>query len=60
MNTLETQYENLKNDLLESGQDKRVIYAMIDNFQNRIDLLEQVLEHIEATKKLNDLRPQEI
>lgn len=57
MNTLETQYENLKNDLVESGQDKRVIYAMIDNFQNRIDLLEQVLEHIEATKKLNDLRP---
>jgi hypothetical protein len=60
MNRLETQYKNLKNDLVESGQDKRVIYAMIDNFQNRIDLLEQVLEHIEATKNLNDLRPQNI
>jgi len=60
INNLETQYVSLKNDLAESGQDKRVIYAMIDNFQNRIDLLEQVLEHIEAIKKLNALRPQEI
>lgn len=57
---LETTYEGLKDDLVESGQDKRVIYAMIDNFQNRIDVLEQVLEHIEAIKNLNDLRPQEI
>lgn len=57
---LETQYASLRFDLLESGQDKRVIYAMIDNFQNRIDLLEQVLEQIETIKNLNDLRPQQI
>lgn len=57
---LEKQYETLKDDLVESGQDKRVIYAMIDNFQTRIDLLEQVLEHIDAIKNLNELRPQEI
>lgn len=60
MKNLEAQYELLKDDLMESGQDKRVIYAMIDNFQNRIDILEQVLEHIDAIKNLNDLRPQEI
>lgn len=60
MESLETQYESLKDDLLESGQDQRVIFAMIDNFQNRIDVLEQVLEHIDAIKKLNDLRPQDI
>lgn len=59
INKLETQYAGLKVDLLESGQDKRVIYAMIDNFQNRSALLEQVLEQIEAIKKLNDLRPQQ-
>lgn len=57
LKTLETDYDKLKNDLAESGQDKRVIYAMISNFQNRIDLLQQVLEHIDAIKKLNELRP---
>lgn len=57
LKTLETDYDKLKNDLVASGQDKRVIYAMISNFQNRIDLLQQVLEHIDAIKKLNELRP---
>lgn len=52
---LETAYNGLKDDLAESGQDKRVIYAMITNFQNRIDLLQQVLEHIDAIKDLNEL-----
>lgn len=43
---LETDYNKLKNDLVKSGQDKRVIYAMITNFQRRIDLLNQVLEKV--------------
>ena len=60
MEHLETQYLGLKEDLKESGQDKRVIYAMIDNFQNRINLLEEVLEYIEAIKNLHNLRPQDI
>lgn len=49
---LEQDYENLKTDLTQSGQDKRVIHAMISNFQKRIALLEQVLEHIEVIKTL--------
>lgn len=57
---LEADYDDLKNDLAESGQDKRVIYAMINNFQNRIDLLQQVLEHIDAVKNLNELQPSTI
>lgn len=60
LTALETDYDKLKNDLSESGQDKRVIYAMISNFQNRIDLLQQVLEHLDAIKNLNDLRPSAI
>lgn len=43
---LETDYEKLKSDLGRSGQDKRVIYAMITNFQKRIDLLKIVLEKV--------------
>ena len=52
METLETEYELLKKDLTESGDDKRVVYAMISNFQNRIDLLQNVLQNIEEIKQL--------
>jgi len=50
---LETNYIKLKTDLTESGKDKRVIYAMISNFQNRIDILNTVLEQIEELKQLH-------
>ncbi len=50
---LENNYDLLKKDLVESGNDKRVIYAMISNFQSRINLLEQVIEKIEEVKNLN-------
>jgi septal ring factor EnvC (AmiA/AmiB activator) len=50
---LEADYEKLKKDLTESGDDKRVVYAMISNFQNRIDVLEHVLENIEEVKEFN-------
>jgi len=49
---LEKEYEALKKDLKTSGNDKRVIYAMISNFQNRIDILQTVLLQIENVKKL--------
>ncbi len=55
LETLENNYKNLKKDLSESGEDKRVIYAMIDNFQNRIDLLQNLLEQMEAIKKLKEI-----
>jgi len=50
---LEQQYEDLKKDLNTSGNDKRVIYAMISNFQSRIDLLQNILQEIEYIKQLN-------
>ncbi|WAC02871.1 hypothetical protein N7U66_04360 [Lacinutrix neustonica] len=52
MGTLEKEYKLLKTDLTESGNDKRVIHAMIDNFWNRIHVLKSVLENIETTKNL--------
>jgi hypothetical protein len=52
---LEIDYENLKSDLTKSGDDNRVIYAMIKNFQNRIDILQNTLTHIENIKQLNKL-----
>ncbi|WP_136480868.1 hypothetical protein [Cognatitamlana onchidii] len=50
---LENDYAGLKIDLKESGEDNRVIYAMISNFQNRIDILQNTLEQIEIVKQLN-------
>lgn len=51
LKTLETDYDALKNDLIESGNDKRVIYAMISNFQNRIEILENILDQIDDLKE---------
>lgn len=50
MELLEKNYERLKIDLKESGNDKRVIYAMINNFQSRIVLLENVLKTLADLK----------
>lgn len=55
MEILEKNYESLKKDLAESGDDKRVIYAMISNFQNRIDVLQNVMERIEDVKQIKQM-----
>jgi hypothetical protein len=47
---LEQNYIKLKEDLTVSGNDKRVINAMISNFQDRIDILNNVLNQIEELK----------
>ena len=54
MEKLDLDYEKLKKDLQKSGQDKRVIFAMISNLQQRIDLLNNVMEHIENIKDLKN------
>jgi septal ring factor EnvC (AmiA/AmiB activator) len=54
LKTLETDYDALKNDLIESGNDKRVIYAMISNFQNRIEILENILDQIDDLKEIQN------
>lgn len=54
MEKLEENYEALRKDLVDSGKDNRVIYAMIQNFQQRIDLLNNVLTQIENIKTLKN------
>lgn len=55
LEALENNYELLKEDLAESGDDKRVIYAMIRNFQSRISILEQVISTIEEVQNLKNI-----
>jgi len=50
---LDQNYNKLKQDLTDSGNDKRVINAMISNFQDRIDILNNVLNQIDELKTEN-------
>jgi len=49
---LETNYKQLETDLINGGNDKLILSAMITNFQTRIDLLQEVINQIESIKNL--------
>ena len=51
---LEIEYDSLISDLNQSGNDQRVIYAMISNFQNRIEILQNTLKQIEIVEQLKN------
>lgn len=47
---LETNYAKLEQDLIDGGNSKLILSAMITNFQTRIDLLQEVMNKIETIK----------
>ena len=49
---LDTNYKTLEQDLLNGGNSKLILSAMITNFQTRIDLLQNVLDQVENIKNL--------
>lgn len=53
LNKLETNYTILEQELINGGNSKIILNAMITNFQTRIDLLQEVLTNIENIKHLN-------
>ena len=53
LDKLEEEYKLLAQDLAKSGNDKRVVYALIANLQSRIDLLEQMIITIEQIEIIN-------
>ncbi|MCK0162021.1 hypothetical protein [Allomuricauda sp. F6463D] len=50
---LDKDYEALESDMVNGGDSKIILSAMITNFQTRIDLLKEVLSQIENIKNLN-------
>ena len=56
---LENAYQKLTLELKESNQDKRVIYAMIANFQQRLEVLQNLMDQLEEFKDYNELGPKE-
>lgn len=51
---LETNYKTLEQDLLNGGNSKLILSAMITNFQTRIDLLKDVQDQISNIKILKN------
>ncbi|WP_422861104.1 hypothetical protein [Flagellimonas sp. W118] len=49
---LENNYQTLEQELVNGGNSKIILNAMITNFQTRIDLLKEVLTNIENIKNL--------
>ncbi|WP_282143336.1 hypothetical protein [Cellulophaga baltica] len=52
LSKLEKNYKGLETDLINGGNSKLILSAMITNFQTRIDLLEDVLQQIEEIKNI--------
>ncbi len=51
---LKNNYGLLEKDLINGGNSKLILSAMITNFQTRIDLLQDVLDKIETIKNLKN------
>ncbi|WP_347174689.1 hypothetical protein [Polaribacter uvawellassae] len=49
---LDDKYQDLVEALNKSNSDRRVVYAMISNYQNRIEILQNVLTQIDEIKNL--------
>ncbi|MFN0729013.1 hypothetical protein [Polaribacter gochangensis] len=49
---LDDKYQDLVKALNKSNNDRRVVYAMISNYQNRIEILQDVLTQIDEIKNL--------
>ncbi len=52
LNKLEKEYDQLTLELENSDQDKRIIYAMINNFQQRIEVLQTLLQQLDEINTL--------
>ncbi|WP_411031785.1 hypothetical protein [Spongiimicrobium sp. 3-5] len=57
---LETNYTRLEQDLLNGGNSKLILSAMITNFQTRIDLLQDVLNQVDQIKTLKNYNDENI
>lgn len=54
MESLEKDYQNLKQEIAKNGENKQIVYAMITNMQTRISFIKSVLDQIESINNLNN------
>jgi len=59
LNKLEENYKNLTVELDDSNKDKRIIYAMINNFQQRIEILQTLLQQLDELEQIKTINQDE-
>lgn len=52
---LEVNYQDLTIELKESNEDKRVIFAMISNYQKRLEVLQNLVDQLEDFNNLKEI-----
>ena len=57
LNKLELNHQKLFIELKNSNEDKRVIYAIISNFQMQIEVLQNLVDQLEEFKKFENMDP---
>ncbi|MEL6975669.1 MAG: hypothetical protein AAGL29_09785, partial [Bacteroidota bacterium] len=57
---LASDYQTLERELVNGGDSKIIMNAMIINFKTRIDLLREVMDNIENIKKLKTYNDENI
>jgi len=55
MESLEKDYQNLKDEIAKNGENKQIVFAMITNMQTRISFIKSVLEQVEDINKINNI-----
>ncbi|WP_298115815.1 anti-sigma factor [Flavobacterium sp.] len=54
MESLEKDYQNLKEEIAKNGENKQIVFAMITNMQTRISFIKSVLEQVENINNLKN------
>jgi hypothetical protein len=54
LNNMDSIYENLKKDLTENPNDKRVINAMIQHYQLKVEVMNQILSQLQQVQNINN------
>ncbi len=57
---LEDKYKELVTELNKSNNDRRVVFAMISNYQNRIEILQNVLKQVDQINNPKENQDEEI
>ena len=53
LNDMDSIYENLKKDLTANPNDKRVINAMIQHYQLKVEVMNQILSQLQQVQNIN-------
>jgi hypothetical protein len=56
LNLIENNYQKLKIDLQDNDNSKHIIFAMINNFQQRITVLQNLLTNLDNFKQLKNIQ----